>query len=96
MTNESAVTQLHGLTPENLFGSIRDILKSELEKFKKESLFKEESKYLTRKEVAKMFSVNLSTINSWSKNGKLSPVGLGGRVYFIREEVEKAIIKLQN
>jgi transposase len=84
------------LSPDELMRLFRSILQAEIESLKREFRPKELPTYLTRKQVAKMFDVNLSTIHAWSKGGKLSPVGIGNRVYFLREEVEQAVIKLQD
>lgn len=56
----------------------------------------EPTKYLTRSEVAEMLSVNLSTIHNYCKRSILQPYGIGARVYFKRDEVEKALVKLKN
>jgi len=41
-----------------------------------------------------MLSVDLSTIHNHCKNGKLKPFGLGSRVYFLRSDIEKSLIPL--
>lgn len=51
---------------------------------------------MTRQEVAEFFSVDLSTIHNWCKKGKLNPLGIGARVYFDREEIEKGLIPLNS
>jgi len=50
--------------------------------------------YLTRKEVAKMLHVDLSTIHNWTKAKKLKAYSIGNRVYFKRKEVEQSIIHI--
>lgn len=47
--------------------------------------------YLTRREVADLLKIELSTLHNWCKKGKLNPVGLGNRVYFLRSDIEKAL-----
>lgn len=47
-------------------------------------------KYLTRKEVAEMYSVTLPTVHSWVNSGKLHAVKIGGRTLFSAEEVNRA------
>ena len=54
-----------------------------------------EKKLLTKQETAELLSVNLSTIHNWVKNGKLNPKGIGGRVYFDRDEVLNSIKSLK-
>lgn len=94
MFTENSVTQLHGISPEELFKSFTNILKGEIQALIKEFQPKEPPKYYTRKEVAQMLNVNLSTIHTWSKEGRLKPCGIGGRIYFLREDIENAIIKI--
>jgi len=52
------------------------------------------NEYLTRQEVAKMFNVDISTISNWQKSGKLKPLGIGARVYFLRSDIEQSLIPL--
>jgi len=82
------------ITPEELKNEILTGIKEQLEELKKEYKPKEPSKYLTRNEVAQMLSVDLSTLWNWSKKGKLTPYGIGNRVYYKREDIDKAIIQL--
>lgn len=73
-----------------------DYIKSELKELKKNFQPKEPTKYLSRNEVAEMFSIDLSTVHNWTKKGKLIPYGLGGRIYYKRKEVENSLIELKN
>lgn len=50
---------------------------------------------MTRKEVAKHFKINLSTVHNWCKKGYLQPYGIGGRVYFKKSQIEDGIIELK-
>lgn len=65
--------------------------KNELTKLKDQFQPKEPTQYLTRAEVAKMLQIDLSTLHSWVKKGKLKSYGIGHRVYFKRSEVETAL-----
>lgn len=70
---------------------IKSVLLPELaKKFKP----KEPEEYLTRKELATMLKVDISTIHNWSKSGKLNPIGIGARVYYRRSEIESAFVEL--
>lgn len=82
------------ITPEQLQESIVNGIKRELEALKKEFQPKEPTTYLTRKEVAEMLQVDLSTIHNWCKSGKLKPHGIGSRVYFKRDQLEDSIIEI--
>lgn len=62
-----------------------------------EKLIKLEKKveeYLTRRQVADLFQIELSTLHNWCKKGKLKPYGTGNRVYFLRSDIDKALVPL--
>jgi hypothetical protein len=46
--------------------------------------------WLSRKDVARMFSISLDTVDNWSKAKILNPYKKGRRVFFKRSEVELA------
>ncbi len=50
--------------------------------------------YYTRKELATLFSCNLSTIYNWTVKGKLQSYAIGNRVLYKVDEVHDALIKL--
>lgn len=50
--------------------------------------------FLTRKEIATMFKVHISTVDNWSSNGTLNPLGMGRKVYFRLSDVHKSITPL--
>ena len=82
------------VTPEQLQDTITETLKAQLDELKKNFQPKEPTEYLTRQEVSKMFSIDLSTVHNWTKKGKLIPYCLGGRIYYKRSEIETALIKI--
>jgi hypothetical protein len=87
----SAAVQFIQYTPEQLQAEITAGVKNQLDDFLKHFTPKQPAEYLTRQEVAKMFDVDISTIHNWCKSGKLNPLGLGSRVYFLRSEIEKSL-----
>ncbi|MNE44096.1 Helix-turn-helix domain protein [compost metagenome] len=64
---------------------------SKLDNFLKHFTPTQPAEYLTRQQVAKMFDVDLSTIHNWCKSGKLNPLGIGSRVYFLRSDIEGSL-----
>ena len=66
----------------------------QLDDLKKHLQPKEPTKYLTRNEVAKMLSVDLSTVHNYTKRKILQSYQIGSRVYYKRDEVENSIVKL--
>ncbi len=89
------IIQLVGLTPEENNKPIFDHIDRKFEELKKQFQPKQPNDYLTRKEVAKLLKVDLSTIHNWCKSGKLKPLGIGNRVYFLRSDIEQSLIPLK-
>ena len=90
-----AQVQFIQTTPQELQQQINEGIKIQLQEFLKHFAPIQPKEYLTRSDVAKMFSVDISTVSNWQKSGKLKPLGISGRVYFLRSEVE-ASLKLLN
>ncbi len=88
--------QLIQLSTEQLQNVVIEGVKTYLNDFRKQLEPKTPTEYLTRREVAKMLSVDLSTIHNWKKKGILKAYQVGGRVIFKREDVENAIVELKN
>lgn len=82
-------------SPEQVTDVILQGFKSEIEKLKKDFQPKEPTEYLTRNELKDLLKCDLSTIHNWTVKGKLKAYGIGNRVYYKRDEVEKAIISLK-
>ena len=83
-----------GTSPQDLKNEITADVKVVLDDFLKHFKPVQPAEYLTRQQVAKMFDVDLSTVHNWCKSGKLKPLGIGSRVYFLRTEIEATLIPL--
>lgn len=90
------ITILHDVTPEELKTMIIEGIKIQLDEIKKEFQPKEPTEYLTRKEVAKMLHVDVSTMHNWTKKGKLKAYYIGSRVYYKRHELEQSLNSLNS
>ena len=84
------------VTPEQLEEAIMSGIKTQLEDLKKHFEPKAPKQYLTRQQVSKMLSIDLSTVHNWTKKGILTAHQIGGRVFYLRTDVENGIIKLNN
>jgi hypothetical protein len=84
------------ITPEQLQNAIIEGVKLQLEEFKKYFVPKEPNRYLTRQDVADMLQIDLSSVHNWTKKGTLKSYQISGRVYYKLDEVENAIVKLNN
>lgn len=78
------------LTKEQL-QEITNGITTRLDSLEKNFQPKEPNQYMTRSEVIDMLQITFGTLNNWCKNGKLKPLGIGGRIYFLRAEVEKSL-----
>jgi hypothetical protein len=78
-------------TPKELSELINEGVKIQLQEFLKHFTPIQPKEYLTRSEVAKMFSVDISTVANWQKSKRLNPLAIGARVYFLRSEVEASL-----
>jgi hypothetical protein len=90
----SATVQFVATSPQDLKNEITTDVKVILDDFLKHFKPVQPAEYLTRQQVAKMFDVDLSTVHNWCKSGKLKPLGIGSRVYFLRTEIEASLIPL--
>ncbi|OFX58613.1 MAG: DNA-binding protein [Bacteroidetes bacterium GWB2_41_8] len=81
-------------SPEELENRIYNRFKNEIDNLKSDFQPKQPTEYLTRNQVKEMLGVDLSTIHNWTKRGKLKAYGLGNRVYYKRNEIEQAIVPL--
>ena len=81
-------------TPNEFKKEIANEVKNHLDDFLKHFKPEPPKEYLTRNDVAKMFSIDISSVHNWSKSGKLKPLSIGGRVYFLRSEVEASLTPL--
>jgi hypothetical protein len=87
--------QLIGLSIDDLKKLFGQVIKTELNIVKNDLQPKKPSSYLTRKEVAEMLKIDLSSVHNWSKRRILIPHQIGNRVYYKLDEVENAIIQLK-
>lgn len=79
-------------TPSELSSLISDSVKKELENFKRElSKSNSSEDLLTREETCELLSINLSTLWSYTKTGKLPSKKIGNRVYYLKSEILEAL-----
>ena len=78
-------------TPQQFQREINEGVKIILDDFLKNFKPKLPNEYMTRQEVAKMLSCDISTVHNYCKRKILNPLGISGRVYFLRSEVEGSL-----
>lgn len=79
---------LHNATPEQFTKTILEGVKSILDEIKRPQ---PQTEFLTRHQVAELLQIDLTTLWSWTKKNKLKSYGIGARVYYKLDEVEKSI-----
>jgi len=91
---ENNITQVHGITPQQLTSNILKDVRTELKEIVLNFQPKKQPEYLTRKEVAKILKVSLVTLSDWNKKGVLKPYRLGNLIRYKREEIDQALISI--
>ena len=86
--------QFVGTTPTELIDLLDERQKKRFDELKQHLQTKEIPKYLTRKQVSKMLSVDISSIHNYTVKGILQSHQIGGRILYLLSEVESSIIKL--
>ena len=89
---QSKMTQVFGISPEEFKESILIDLRAE---FKTLSLSFQPitpPEYLTRQETATILKVSLVTLSDWNKKKILNPYRLGNLIRYKRSEIEMALI----
>jgi DNA-binding transcriptional regulator YiaG len=83
--------QLYEISLEQLEKRISESVKKELEIFR--TNFKPETpkEFLNRNQVATMLGVHVTTILNWERKGILNPLGISGKILFLRSEVEASL-----
>lgn len=87
--------QITQFTPNELKSLLMEGVQQVINQIREEFQPKTPTQYLTRKQVAKMLDINLTTLNNWTNRGVLTSYGIQGRVYYKRDEVERAFIELK-
>ena len=86
---------LNGISLSDIKEVLREVLKEQSNEFTK-SENSDNHDYLSRKEVAKLLKISLTTLNDWSKQGIVQSYRIGNRVLYKRNEIEDSISKVQN
>ena len=86
---------LNGINLSDLKELMREVIDEKLNDFTK-PVKSEDQEYLTRKEVAKLLKISLTTLNDWSKQGIVQAYRIGNRVLYKKKEIEDSVSKTQN
>jgi excisionase family DNA binding protein len=90
------ITQVHGITPQQLRENILKDVRTELKEIVLNFQPTKQPEYLTRKEVAAILKVSLVTLSDWNKKGILKPYRLGNLIRYKSSELESALISINS
>lgn len=84
------------ISPEDLKSKINDAVTSSFKTLlQRDSITNSSDKnIITRKDVKEIFSVCDSTITNWCNNGRLKKYCIGGKVFFLKDEVTNSLIQV--
>lgn len=87
--------EIEGIDAQTLKDIISATVKNELDlalsKLKPES----PDTYLTRDEVCTLLKISSKTLHNWRESKQLIPYSISGRVYYLRSDIDKAMVKLE-
>ena len=86
---------LNGINLSDIKKVLREVLEEKSNDFTK-PVKSEDQEYLTRKEVAKLLKISLTTLNDWSKQGIVQAYRIGNRVLYKKKEIEDSVSKVQS
>jgi excisionase family DNA binding protein len=89
---QSKMTQVFGISPEEFKESILSDVRAELKAITLNFQPVTPPEYLTRQEVAVILKVSLVTLSDWNKKKILNPYRLGNLIRYKRTEIEQALI----
>ena len=86
---------LNGINLSDIKKVLREVLEEKSNDFAK-PVKSEDQEYLTRKEVAQLLKISLTTLNDWSKQGIVQSYRIGNRVLYKKKEIENSVSKVQS
>ena len=89
---QSKMTQVFGVSPEEFKESILIDVRAEIKSLAQNFQPTTPPEYLTRQETADILKVSLVTLSDWNKKKILNPYRLGNLIRYKRAEIEQALI----
>lgn len=86
MQGQTKVLQIEGINANALLNAVEDLLTRKLSAFQKPVL-DTDTEFLTRNQVAEMFSITLPTVHAWTNAGILTAYKIGNKTRFKKNEV---------
>lgn len=91
---QPTITQIHGITPDELKESILNDVREELKLLAQNFQPVTPPEYVTRKEAAEILKISVITLSDWNKKGILNPYRLGNLIRYKRAELDEALVQI--
>jgi len=85
---------LHCISPDEFKQIIKEAIKEELSRVRKQLEEKDSEILLTREEVCAILKINKTSLWKWTKSGKLIRYVIGNRVLYKKSEVLESLKKI--
>jgi excisionase family DNA binding protein len=82
---------LNGINLNELLDKIGQLIENKIRQNNNQPQKQDQSKFISRKEVAKLLKISLPTLNDWTKSGLLNSYRIGTRVLYKPDEVEQSL-----
>ena len=90
---DSKILQIHQTTPDSLTKVILEGVDEKLKNFAKDFKPSEKEALMTVEETTKFLKCSKQALWNWNKSGVLNSRRLGNRVYYLKSEIFKSLIK---
>ena len=82
---------LNGISINELLEKIGQLIENKVGQKNHEPQKQNQSKFISRKDVAELLQISLPTLNDWTKSGLLNSYQIGTRILYKLDEVEQSL-----
>jgi hypothetical protein len=86
---------LHCISPDEFKQIIKEAIKEELSRVRKQLEEKDSEILLIRQETIDFLKIDSSTLWNWTNKGKIDCYGIGNRRYYKKEDLLKSLVLLK-
>jgi hypothetical protein len=96
MASKTVTQVLHHTSDEDLAKSISKTIEDLFETYSKKIQPKEQTIWITRKQVSEILSISLVSVDDWTRRNILTAYRISNKKRYKRQEVESALTKIGN
>ena len=94
MLNER--TLFHNISPDDFFSKLKEIIAETVSNISPQIQVEKRDELLTAEETALYFKKSTDTIANWADKGYIQKYGIGFAIYYKRNEIENAVVPINN